>query len=68
MLFDEFKEQLPDVDPEETHEWNETALQPWAAQTGQMIQEHTAGFAGHVQAHRGHLAAQQAAAGGARCA
>ena len=23
MLFDEFKEQLPDVDPEETHEWNE---------------------------------------------
>ncbi len=23
MLFDEFKEQLPDVDPQETHEWNE---------------------------------------------
>ena len=41
--------------PQATQQWNETALQPWAAQTGQMIQEHTAGVAGHVQAHRGHL-------------
>jgi len=32
-----------------TQQWNETTLQPWAAQTGQLIQEHTASFAGHVR-------------------
>ena len=35
--------------PQATQQWNETTLQPWAAQTGQLIQEHTASFAGHVR-------------------
>ena len=40
---------VPAAPPQATQQWNETTLQPWAAQTGQLIQEHTASFAGHVR-------------------
>ena len=40
---------VPAAPPQATQQWNETTLQPWAAQTGQLIQEHTASVAGHVR-------------------
>ena len=41
---------MPTSPTQTTQQWNETALQPWVAQTGQLIQEHTASVAGHMQA------------------